>query len=87
MYCINLNFIVILLIIDDIIIVNLLNLLSLRCGLMEKNINNNYKQTKNSNDKFYEIYRYFESISQKQSSAFRELLDYTIKNNGSKKYK
>jgi len=54
---------------------------------MEKNINNNYKQTKNSNDKFYEIYRYFESISQKQSSAFRELLDYTIKNNSSKKYK
>lgn len=54
---------------------------------MEKNINNNYKQAKNSNDKFYEIYRYFESISQKQSSAFRELLDYTIKNNGSKKYK
>ena len=54
---------------------------------MKKNFNSNIKQPKYSNDRFYEIYRYFESISHKESSAFQELLDYTIKNNGFKKNK
>ena len=50
---------------------------------MDKNINYDFKQLKNSNDKFYEIYRYFESISHREHSAFEELLDYTLKNNTS----
>ncbi len=54
---------------------------------MDKNLNSNFKQPKNNNDKFYEIYRYFESISQKESSAFQELLDFTIKNNSHKRKK
>ena len=43
---------------------------------MKKNFNSNIKQPKNSNDRFYEIYRYFESISHK---AHLGALDYTIK--------
>lgn len=47
---------------------------------MDKNLDYNFKQSKNDNDKYYEIYKYFESISHKEHSAFQELLDYTIKN-------
>lgn len=54
---------------------------------MDKNLNSSIKQPKNNNDKFYEIYRYFESISQKENSAFQELLDYTIKNTNYKRKK
>ncbi|MDD2482238.1 MAG: hypothetical protein WCY24_08850 [Lutispora sp.] len=47
---------------------------------MNRNFDYNFKQTKNNNDKYYEIYRYFESISNREHSAFQELLDYTLKN-------
>ncbi len=52
---------------------------------MSKEISYNSNQTKKSNDKFWEIYRYFESISNKEHSAFQELLDFTIKNGHSHK--
>lgn len=54
---------------------------------MDKNLDYNFKQSKNSNDRYYEIYKYFESISRKESSAFQELLDYTLKNNTNLKKK
>lgn len=52
---------------------------------MNKEANYNSTQTKNNNDKFWEIYGYFESISDKEHSAFQELLDFTIKNSRSHK--
>ena len=47
---------------------------------MNKETNNDSTQIKSNNDKFWEIYRYFESISDKEHSAFQELLDFTMKN-------
>ena len=54
---------------------------------MDKGFYYDFKGPKNNNDKFYEIYRYFESISHKEGSAFQELLDYTLKNNTNLKKK
>lgn len=50
---------------------------------MNKETNYNPTQSNSNNDKFWEIYRYFESISAREHSAFQELLAYTMKNNRS----
>ncbi|MCK9216625.1 MAG: hypothetical protein M0P77_01705 [Firmicutes bacterium] len=47
---------------------------------MIKNFNSYSNYPKNSNDKFWKVYRYSECISDKENSALQELLDFTMKN-------
>lgn len=54
---------------------------------MNKNLKYYSDYSKNDNDKFWKVYRYFESISYRENSALQELLDFTIKNKHTHKNK
>ncbi len=54
---------------------------------MTKSLDNYSNYPKNSNDKFWRVYRYSECISDKENSALQELLDFTMKNESNCKKK